>query len=84
MAVPVFALVLIKMGFDLVGTNFALVRKIRIPTSRVIGRVGEIDVFSNNRLFETAMKAEAKNLTIAAPEFLDHFLDLEAGSIRYA
>ena len=73
-------IMLIPVALDLIGAELTLVGEISIPASGVFTFFWEIDEFGNNALMRTTRETQTKDLTITAPEFLNHLLHLKARS----
>ena len=71
---------LIPVTLYLVGTDLTLVGEISIPASWVFTFFREVDEFDNNALMRATCETQTKDLTITAPEFLNHLLHLKARS----
>ena len=61
------------MGFDFVGTEFALMGALGVPATRVMGLARWRDVLEDDGRVWAAFEGDAENLAIAAPEFLNLF-----------
>lgn len=81
MAVALLVLMLVKMVLDLIGADLSLMRERGVPAPGMLTAIWQVDEFGDNGLFASALQANPQDLSIAAPECLYLFGDLEASGL---
>ena len=67
---------LVERLFNLVGSNFSLMRNLAAPAAPILSSLGKIDMLEDCRTMLWVIELDSLNYSVAAPQALDHFSKL--------